>query len=110
MTRIAIWRWLTRGLLDGQILPQWLIAFQAALFPRRTLLWFLQRNCGFDPLTCYWTIHGVRFSDSLFMAFAQPRPNAAYRFERKPGSSLVTIHELPLSATWHTFESDSCRS
>ena len=94
MTRITVWRWLTRSVPDGKILPPWLTACQVALFPRRTLLWLLNRNCGFDIMTACWTIHGVRFSDGLFMAMAQPRSGVVYRFERKPGSSLVTVHEM----------------
>lgn len=96
MTRITIWRWLTQGVPEGQILPPWLIACSAVLFPRRCLLWCLQRDCGFDPLSCCWTIHGVRFSDPLFMSMAQPQPGVAYRFEREPGSTLVTVYKLPL--------------
>ena len=94
MTRITIWRWLTRSVPEGQILPPWLTVCQVALFPRRTLLWLLNRDCGFDPLTCSWTIHEVKFSDTLFMAMAQPRPHVLYRFERAAGSSIVTVTEV----------------
>ena len=96
MTRITIWRWLSQGVPAGQILPPWLVACSAVLFPRRFLLWWLQRDCGFDLMGGWWTIHGVRFSDSVFMAMAQPRSGVVYRFDRDPKSSLVTIHEIRL--------------
>lgn len=99
MTRIAAWRWLARNIPVGRILPPWLIVCQAVLFPQRALLWLLNRDCGFDLMTCCWTIHGVRFSDRLFMAMAQPRPGVAYFFKRDPRSSLVTIHELAIPQT-----------
>ena len=96
MTRITIWRWLTRNVSVGQILPPWLTVCQVVLFPRRTLLWLLNNDCGFDPLNCCWTIHGVKFSDALFMAMAQPKPGVLYRFERDAGSSTVTVTEVRL--------------
>ena len=94
MTRITIWRWLTRSVPVGQILPPWLTVCQVALFPRRTLLWLLNRDCGFDPLMCIWTIHEVKFSDAVFMAMARPRTGVLYRFERDAGSSIVTVTEV----------------
>lgn len=97
--RIPIWRWLTRGVPDRQMLPRWLIGCHWILFPRRSLLWWLQRDCGFDLLGGWWTIHGVRFSDRIFMAMARPRPDMLYRFEREPGSSLVTIVEVRIPTT-----------
>lgn len=95
MTRITIWRWLTRNVPEGRILPSWLIACHAVMFPGRSLLWWLQRNCGFDLLSGCWTIHGVRFSDQVFMAMSRPRPGVLYRFDRKPGAPLVTVTEIP---------------
>jgi hypothetical protein len=96
VSRIAAWRWLVRDVPAGQILPPWLTVCQIIMFPRRTLLWLLSRDCGFDILTCCWKIHGVRFSDCVFMSLAEPRRGALYRFERKAGSDLVTIIEVPL--------------
>jgi len=94
VNRIAVWRWLTQGIPAGQILPPWLSVCQIVLFPKRTLLWMLSRDCGFDLMTACWTIHGVRFSDRLFMAMAQPRQGVLYRFERKAGSDLVWVTEV----------------
>ena len=45
---------------------------------------------------CTWTIHGVKFSDAVFMAMAQPRTGVLYRFERDAGSSIVTVFEVQL--------------
>ena len=94
MSRITIWRWLIQDVSEGQILPLWLSVCQVVLFPKRTLLWMLNRDCGFDLMTACWTIHGIRFSDRLFMAMAQPRQGVLYRFERKAGSDLVWVTEV----------------
>lgn len=91
MTRLSIFNWLARGVPQGQILPSWLVAVQCALFPRRSLLYWLQRDCGFDLWTGCWTINGVRFSDEFFTAMAEPRRDMVYRFERDPVSNLVTV-------------------
>ena len=96
MSRIDTWRWLTRDVPAGQVLPPWLNACQVFLFPRRTLLWLLSRDCGFDLFTCCWKIHGVRFSDCVFMSMAEPRRGVLYRFEREAGSDLVTVTEVTL--------------
>ena len=96
MSRITIWRWLVRDVPAGQVLPPWLIVCQVFLFPKRALLWLLSRDCGFDLLTCCWKIHGVSFSDCLFMSMAKPRRGVLYRFERGAGSETVTITEVRL--------------
>ena len=96
MSRIATWRWLVRDVPAGKVLPSWLIAFRVFLFPRQTLLWILSRDCGFDLLTCCWKIHGVRFSDCVFMSMAEPRRGVLYRFEREAGLDLVTVTEVTL--------------
>lgn len=94
MSRIRVWCLLMRGVPEGQVLPLHLRVISAILFPRRSLLWFLQKDCGFDLMTACWNIHGVRFSDRLFVAMADPRPGVVYRFTRKRGSSLVTVEAL----------------
>lgn len=98
MTRISIWRWLSQGVPEYQILPPWLIACQFVLFPRRALLWTLNQQCGFNPLTCCYTIHGVKMSDLLLMELAQPRPGVLYRFERELDAPVVTIRVILLPA------------
>jgi len=94
VSRITVWRWLSQRHPDGQILPAWLIVCQVVLFPRRSLLWFLSRDCGFDLYSCCWTIHGVKFSDKLFSAMAQPRQDILHRFDRDKGSSFVSVTEV----------------
>lgn len=91
MTRLSLFRWLARGVPQDQFLPPWLVVVNCALFPRRGLLWWLQRDCGFDPLSGCWIIHGIRFSDAFFEAMAEPRRDMVYRFERDPRSNLVTV-------------------
>lgn len=95
MTRIAILRWVSSRHPEGEVLPLWLVGCHAILFPKRTLIALLQSDCALDPFSMTWKIHGVRFSDRLFMAMAQPRPGVVYRFERVPGSDIVTVTELP---------------
>ena len=95
MNRMRAWYWLTRNVPQGQILPLYLRIAGFVLFPRQSLLWLVQRDCGFDLMTCCWTIHGVRFSDKVFMAMADPRPGTVYRFKRTAGSSLVWVEALP---------------
>lgn len=93
MARATVWRWLIRDAQTGAILPWWLTVCQFALFPKRSILWLLQRDCGFDPRTACWTIHGVQFSDEIFMSMANPRNGVLYRFERKCGD-IVTVTEV----------------
>lgn len=93
MFRSTVWRWLVRDVPPGMILPWWLRVFHFTLFPRCSALWLLQRDCGFNPCTACWTIHGVRFSDEIFLSMANPRNGVLYRFERKYGGT-VTVTEV----------------
>lgn len=98
MTRISIWRWLSRGTPENQVLPPWLTACQFVLFPRRALLWTLNQQCGFNLFTCCYTIHGVRMSDRVFMEIAHARPGALYRIEREQNARVITVRLIPMPA------------
>lgn len=65
-TRHQIWKFCSKRHPQNTVLSPHLIAIRAALFPRVTLLWLLERNCGYDPLTCSWTVNGRRFSYQFF--------------------------------------------
>lgn len=70
--RHQLWRWLTRHLKDGEIPPRRFLLARALLFPRQSLLWWLQQDNGHDPLSLSYRHGGVaiplRFLDAIARA------------------------------------------
>ena len=69
--RRRIFRWFKSGLPEGQMLSWQLMIIHWALFPIRTLRWELNKGEGFDWQRGVWTIHGMKYTDTLFEAFAK---------------------------------------
>lgn len=57
--RHQLWRRLARRLAEGEIPPRRFLLARALLFPRQSLLWWLQRSNGYDPLSLSYRHGGV---------------------------------------------------
>ena len=76
---------------EGCIVPWWLLLVYTMLFPLGGLKVFLDRACGFDYLRLVWKIHGIEFSDLLFVRLATAN-GELYRFTTVNG--VVTIERI----------------
>lgn len=72
--RQKIWDLASRNHPQNMILTPPLALLRAILWPKASLLSWLQKDCGYNLWTNSWTIHGVEFSDSFFRAFATQTP------------------------------------
>lgn len=72
----------------GCIVPLWLRIIYIFLFPLQGLKILLDGAAGFDYLRLTWKIHGIEFSDQVFvrMALAEDR---CYRFRKVSGVLTV---------------------
>lgn len=92
--RYQLWRRLTRHLKDGEIPPRRFLLARALLFPRQSLLWWLQRDNGNDLLSLSYRHGGVAIPLRLLDAIAsavdgesfvivkcaqQPQPSITWR-------------------------------
>jgi hypothetical protein len=69
--RYSIWKFACRSVPEGTILPNWLIALRAMLFPLDLFYWKMSKSRGYDFRTDTWVIHGIRFSGSAMMSIAK---------------------------------------
>lgn len=74
---------------EGCMMPAWLVAVFCLLFPLDGLRSILDLESAMDLQRCTRTIHGIKFSDSLFLAMAV-EDGRWYRFTRGPGG-IVTV-------------------
>lgn len=79
---------------EGCILPLWLRMAHTLIFPVFSLQVLLGRASGFDPYTATWTIHGIQFSDRLFVRLAVAN-GSLYRFTTKNG--ILTVERVTVA-------------
>ena len=76
---------------EGCIVPLWLRCVYALIFSLHGLKCFLDDSLGFDYLRMVWTIHGVQFSDRLFVRLAVA-DGELYRFTNVNG--VLTVERV----------------
>lgn len=77
---------------EGCIVPAWLRLVYTMLFPLHGLKCFLDDALGFDYLRLAWRIHGVDYSDCMFVRLAISS-GELYRFTNVNG--VVTVERVP---------------
>jgi hypothetical protein len=90
--RDAIWRWARRGLPEGCILPWWLLAIRAALYPLEFLRWRLARSHGWQFESDTYRLYGVTYSGAALRALADA-DGEVYRITRR--GEVVTLERVP---------------
>jgi hypothetical protein len=90
--RNKIWRWSTRKLPEGVMMPWWALAIRAALFPIKFLVWRANRDMGgYCWETDTWLIEGVRYSGAGLHALAQAQ-GEVYRITRT--GNTITVERV----------------
>lgn len=72
--RDSIWDHISRSHPKNTALTTPLAACRFVLYPKLSLLWMLQKDCGYDLWTNSWRIQGMVFSDAFFRAFTKETP------------------------------------
>jgi len=83
---------------EGCIVPVWLILVYTVLFPLSGLRWLLDNALGLDITRMVWRIHGVDYSDRLFLRLAVSN-GELYRFTNVNGVITVELVERPPATT-----------
>jgi hypothetical protein len=63
--RDSIWDYISRNHPSHTVPTTPLAACRFVLYPKQSLLWMLQKDCGYDLRTNSWRIHGMVFSDAF---------------------------------------------
>lgn len=90
--RESIWQFARRGVPLGQILPAWLLAVRAAIYPIEFLQWRLTRWHGWHYESDEYRLYGIRISQSVVRALAES-DGEVYRITRH--GEVVTLERLP---------------
>ena len=85
---------------EGCIVPTWLRLVYTMLFPLRGLK-CLAGVLGFDPLRMVWRIHGIEFSDHMFVRLAASN-GEIYRFTSVNG--VMTVEQVTTTTTTESIE------
>ena len=72
--RDSIWDYISRNHPNSTVLTPPLLACRFVLYPKLSLLWMLQKDCGYDLWTNSWRIQGMVFADPFFKAFTRDTP------------------------------------
>ena len=72
--RDSIWDYISRNHPNSTVLTPPLLACRFVLYPKQSLLWMLQKDCGYDLQTNSWRIYGMVFSDAFLKAFTKETP------------------------------------
>lgn len=89
--RAAIWKRARRGVPLGQLLPVWLLAVRALLYPIEFLQWRITRWHGWQYETDEYRLYGIRFSQPAIRALADA-DGEVYRITRR--GEVVTLERV----------------
>ncbi len=68
--RHKLWEFVVSKHPQWLILPWWMLAIRAFLFPLDFFYWCMGRSTGYDARNNTWNIHGVRYSDPALRLLA----------------------------------------
>ena len=80
----------------GKILPGWMKAVHAILFPVKTLCWYTGNMYGYQADTDMWIIEGLKWSTEALFTISQ---DGIYRITRKK-DGYVLIEILTEEQQW----------
>ena len=89
--RNAIWEWARRGWPEGCILPWWLLAVRATLYPLEFLAWRLSRMHGWQWESDTYRLCGVNYTGAALRALANA-DGEVYRITRR--GDVVTLERV----------------
>ena len=89
--RDKLWKALCAKQPVGMILPIWLLAIHAILYPIATAFWMMSKARGYQPDTDTWLIEGVRYSGEALRTMAHAQ-GEVYRITRT--GECVTLKRL----------------
>lgn len=90
--RTKLWFWLSCKHPPDRVLTRKLLLCKAILFPKEFLLWWLQRDCGYDILMDTWWIYGVEYSSAIFHHMSQGTPDGVWmKIEVDPSNPKMRI-------------------
>lgn len=75
----------------GTILPWWLMAIRAILFPLDFFYWRMSLTRGYQLRTDTWIIHGVKYADQVFCLFSDAE-GETYRIWRT--GDVITLERI----------------
>jgi hypothetical protein len=79
--RNYIWKIATSKHPEGMILPWYLLAVRAILYPLDFFYWRMSRTTGYDPMCDVWKIEGVSYTGAAMRALAES-DGEIYKFKR----------------------------
>lgn len=106
--RLRLWSFFLRWHTVGTLLPWWLVAIRAVLFPLSFFYWRLSKHNGYQYETDSWLIHGVRYSGDFFRTFSLPSGDRVFRFARE--NETIIIEQVDLGDKGLVFAASSLLS
>lgn len=89
--RDMVWTWLRARHPEGMILPTWLLAIRAALYPLDFFYWRMSKARGYQWESDTWLIEEVRYSGEALRWMAKSQ-GETYRIART--GDTVTLERV----------------
>ena len=89
--RDSLWKLAVSRHPEGMILPRWLLAIRAVLYPLDSFYWLMSKSRGYQWESDTWIVEGVRYTGAALRALANAQ-GETYRITRT--GECVTIERL----------------